>query len=55
MDWESFLLGAWGGIILSSMVFTGWYIFWLPRQRGPLHSDRGHVIYRKGQPPERIA
>ena len=49
MDWQSFFLGAWGGIILSGMVFCTWRIFWLPKPQ------RSHVIYRKGQPPERVA
>lgn len=50
MNWLSFFLGTWGGIILSGMVFCTWYIFWRPVPR-----SAAHMIYRKGQLPERVA
>jgi hypothetical protein len=47
MNWLSFFIEIWGGIVISATAWVGWYTF-LPRRRS------NHIIYRKGQLPERV-
>jgi len=46
MNWPNFFLGMFGGWVLTLTACVAWYTFRPTR--------RGHMIYRKGQPPERV-